>query len=73
MLLFVVVLGNPRKWGEKPQRGTAPGKGDTVRQIHMPAHNSMGTSQTITIRHTKDPNKHAQAMMPAKARKKDKT
>ncbi|MGJ8611112.1 MAG: hypothetical protein ACSHWY_08465 [Octadecabacter sp.] len=72
VLLVFVVLGNPRKWTEKPQRGTAPGQGQTRKTIHMGSP-GQGVFHSFTMGHTKDPQKHAQGMIPAKARKKDKT
>lgn len=57
--------------GHQTKRGTAPGDGDTVKTINISSHGK-GRDHTVTVRHTKDPQKHAQAMMPAKARKKDK-
>jgi len=57
--------------GHQTRRGTAPGQGDTVTIIDMPAQSRDGNDHLITLRHTKDPQKHAQGMMPAKARKKD--
>lgn len=50
-------------------RGTEPGEGETVHIVGLNA--SRGSHRNIIVRHTKDPQKHAQAMMPAKARKKD--
>ena len=71
LLAISVYTGSPKR-GEN-RRGTAPGKGETVRHVHISAQTPLGMSQTITTRHTKDPQKHATAMMPAKARKKDKS
>lgn len=66
--LFMIFLGKST-W-QRPQRGTAPGEGQTVKIINMHSH-GRGRNQQIIMRHTKDLNKHAQAMMPEKARKKD--
>lgn len=55
--------------GLMPKRGTAPGEGDTVTTINMSSQ-GRGRDHQVTIRHTKDPQKHARAMMPAKAPKR---
>ncbi|SMX31574.1 hypothetical protein [Octadecabacter ascidiaceicola] len=59
--------------GHQKRRGTAHGHGDTVKSVFIPSDSSRGFGKIITVRHTKDPQKHAQAMMPAKARNKDET
>jgi hypothetical protein len=72
LLVFVVYTGSPKS-GDK-RRGTAPGKGYSEHTINIGSTPgaSHSVARTYTMRHPKDPQKHAQAMMPAKARKKDK-
>ncbi len=60
---------NRKHSGLLPKRGTAPSEGQNVNFVNM--RTSRGRDNLIVTRHTKDPQKHARAMMPANARKKD--
>lgn len=74
VLIWTLVRSELRKLnGHQPKRGTAAGEGETVHSVYIPPQSSTSAGHTIHLRHTKDPQKHAQAMMPANARKKDQT